>query len=81
MDKVIQGTIRGNTIELNENPGFAEGQAVQVVVQPVGPSRPWGEGIRKSAGGLAAQWTERGRQDPRRNLPDRKRDSHREIPA
>jgi hypothetical protein len=81
MDKVIQGTIRGSTIQLNENPGFAEGQAVQVVVQPVGPSRPWGEGIRKSAGGLAAQWTNEDDKILEETYRDRKRDSHREIPA
>jgi hypothetical protein len=81
MTKIIQGVIRGNTIELNENPGLAEGQTVQVVVQPVEPSRPWGEGIRKSAGGLADQWTEEDEKILEEIYQDRKRDSHREIPA
>lgn len=58
MNKTIQGIIHGTTIELSENPGLAEGQTVQVVVQAVEPSRPWGEGIRHSAGALADQWTE-----------------------
>ncbi len=81
MNKILQGVIRGNTIELSENPGLAEGQTVRVVLQPVGPSQPWGEGIRKSAGGLADEWTEDDDRILEEIYRDRKRDSHREIPA
>ncbi|MGD0897409.1 MAG: hypothetical protein ABR915_06200, partial [Thermoguttaceae bacterium] len=57
MNRIIQGVAHGTIIELSENLGLADGQAVEVVVQPIGPSRPVGEGIRKSAGGLADQWS------------------------
>ena len=54
MIKVLHGVVHGQTIELSEPAGMAEGQAVEVVVRPSRPSRPWGEGIRNSAGGWAA---------------------------
>ena len=69
MNKVIQGVIHGNTIELSENLGLADGQSVQVVVQAAEPPRPWGDGIRKSAGGPGGLMERRGRQDPRGDLP------------
>ena len=53
MNKVMHGVVHGKTIELNENPGIADGQPVEVVVNFSNPSRPWGEGIRRSAGGWA----------------------------
>jgi hypothetical protein len=81
MNKIIQGVIHGSTIQLSENPGLADGQSVQVVVQAVEPPRPWGEGIRKSAGALADQWTEEDDKILEEIYQDRKRDSHREIPA
>jgi hypothetical protein len=81
MNKIIQGVIHGNTIELSENPGLADGQSVQVVVQAVEPPRPWGEGIRKSAGALAGQWTEEDDKILEEIYQHRKRASHREIPA
>jgi hypothetical protein len=81
MDKVLHGVIHGKTIELNEPPGVADGQEVEVVVKFSIPSRPWGEGIRKSAGAMADLWTE----DDDRILDqlrlDRKRDPRPEIPA
>jgi hypothetical protein len=53
MSIVLQGVIHGKTIELKGNPGVPEGQAVEVVVRVVEPSRVWGEGIRRSAGAAA----------------------------
>ena len=53
MNKVLHGIVHGNTIELTEAPGVADGQKVEVVVKFSMPSRPWGEGIRASAGGWA----------------------------
>jgi len=51
MTKTLHGKIRGRTIELDEDPGVAEGQQVEVQMKVVEPSRNWGEGIRRSAGG------------------------------
>ena len=51
MTKVLHGVVHGKTIELSEAPGVADGQEVEVVVKFSMPTRPWGEGIRASAGG------------------------------
>jgi hypothetical protein len=51
MTKIVHGTVHGKTIELNEDLGVAEGQAVEVQVKIVQPTAKWGEGIRRSAGG------------------------------
>jgi hypothetical protein len=53
MTRTIHGTIRGRTIELREDIGLRDGQDVEVQVTPVVPPRPWGEGIRRSAGCMA----------------------------
>jgi hypothetical protein len=53
MDKLLHGVIHGKTIELTEPAGISDGQEVEVVVRFSAASRPWGEGIRKSAGGWA----------------------------
>jgi hypothetical protein len=54
MVKTIQGTIRGRTIELTEDLGLQDGQAVQVQVTPVASAaEPWGEGLKRSAGCMA----------------------------
>ena len=81
MNKIIQGVVHGNTIELSENPGLADGQSVQVVVKALEPTRSWGDGIRRSAGALADQWTEEDDKILEEIYLDRKRDSHGEIPA
>jgi len=52
------GVVHGTTIILADNPGFADGMKVQVIVVPTLPKRPWGEGIIASAGALADDWTE-----------------------
>jgi hypothetical protein len=53
MNKIVHGIIHGNTIELNENPGISDGQEVRVILSIAKNSRPWGEGLRNSAGALA----------------------------
>lgn len=54
MDQLITGTIHGNTIVLDAPAPMPDGQAVEVVIRPVPQaSKPWGEGIRASAGGWA----------------------------
>ncbi len=51
MSRIIQGIVHGRTIELTEDPGVADGQRVEVIVKPAPRAMPWGEGIRRSAGG------------------------------
>lgn len=80
MDKVVHGVIHGKTIELAEPVGAADGQEVEVVVRFSLPSRPWGEGIRSSAGGLADSWTDEDDRILEQIRQDRKRDTHPEIP-
>lgn len=53
MNKVMHGIVHGKTIELNDTLGVADGQEVEVVVRFSNPSKSWGEGIRRSAGGWA----------------------------
>jgi hypothetical protein len=54
MLKQIQGVIHGKTIELDQDPGIAEGQRVDVKVRVSSTAQPWGEGILRSAG-IAAE--------------------------
>jgi hypothetical protein len=54
MTRTIHGRIHGKTIELDEDPGAAEGQEVQVQVTLISRSqrRP-GEGFLRTEGALA----------------------------
>jgi hypothetical protein len=78
MNKVLHGVIHGQTIELSEPTGVADGQEVEVVVRSSRPSRPWGEGIRNSAGG----WADYPEMDAimEQIQQDRKRETRPEIP-
>ncbi len=55
MTKIIQGKVRGRTIELTEDLGLCDGQEVEVVVRPVtlSPERKPGEGFLRTEGALA----------------------------
>jgi hypothetical protein len=53
MEENATGIVHGNTIVLDSTPSAFDGQAVEVRIRRVEPKRPWGEGIRKSAGALA----------------------------
>jgi hypothetical protein len=53
MTKTVHGRVHGNTIELEENLGVAEGQKVEVRVITIDQRTNWGEGIRRTAGALA----------------------------
>jgi hypothetical protein len=53
MTKTLHGKVHGKTIELDEDPGVAEGQEVEVQMKVVSPPQKWGDGIRRSAGGWA----------------------------
>jgi hypothetical protein len=81
MNKAFQGVSHGTTIQLNENPGLPDGQTVEVVVQSVQSSPAWGDGIRRSAGGMAGQWTAEDQEILDEIHKRRDQDSHREIPA
>jgi hypothetical protein len=53
MSKIIHGKIHGNTIELTEDLGMADGQEVEVRVKAIQPEQKWGDGILRTAGALA----------------------------
>ncbi len=55
MTRIMQGIVRGKTIELDEEVGLPDGQKVEVSVHTPGlpTTRPWGEGLRRCAGALA----------------------------
>jgi hypothetical protein len=55
MTKVIQGVVHGKTIALEDDPGFAEGQLVELTIRAVKPptSRQPGEGFLRTEGALA----------------------------
>ncbi len=53
MKTALKGIVHGKFIELDEEPGLPDGQAVNVTVEPVTNLQqklPLGEGIRRSAG-------------------------------
>ena len=54
MTKKIHGKVHGRIIELDEDPGVADGQEVELQMKVVPSAGKWGEGIRRSAGG----WTD-----------------------
>jgi hypothetical protein len=77
--KTHTGVIRGNIIELSEDPGLPNGAEVDIQVTTRKDWRP-GEGLKRCAGGLRDGWSavddqilteiERGRLDtPHRELP------------
>jgi hypothetical protein len=54
MTKTLHGKVRGRTIELDEDPGVAEGQEVEVRMKVVPKStQKTGEGLLRTEGALA----------------------------
>jgi hypothetical protein len=55
MTRTVHGKIHGKTIELDEDPGLAEGQVVELTIRTVPPptSRQPGEGFLRTEGALA----------------------------
>jgi hypothetical protein len=53
MTRTVHGKIHGKTIELDEDPGLAEGQDVEIILKAAPAQRVWGEGILRTAGALA----------------------------
>jgi hypothetical protein len=66
MNKIVHGIVHGNTIELKENPGISDSPEVRIILSVANKSRPWGEGLRNSAGALANSWTDQDDKNPRR---------------
>ncbi len=70
---VLRGTVRGRTIELEQESELPDGQEVTIVVQPLLPP---GEGIRRSAGAWADAgealdaWLEESRRSRENSRPD-----------
>jgi hypothetical protein len=58
MNLLATGTIQGQTIILSEPLGLPDGQPVEVVIRSTTNQRLPGDGIRRSAGALAADFTE-----------------------
>lgn len=52
---VIKGVVHGKTIELDEEAGMPDGQAVTVTIQPISGQKQLapGEGLRRSFGAWA----------------------------
>jgi hypothetical protein len=80
MTKTVHGVVHGKTIELDEDPGVAEGQQVQITIKSVSAKKPWGEGLRRCAGALANEWTDEDDRILEEIHQDRKRDTRKEIP-
>lgn len=54
MTKTLHGKVHGRTIELDEDPGVAEGQEVEVQVTVIPkPAQRTGEGFLRTEGALA----------------------------
>lgn len=79
MVRQVHGVIQGRTIELTEDPGFADGQQVEITIKTVPNPRPWGEGLRRCAGAFATEWTEEDDRILEEIHQERKRDTRKEI--
>jgi hypothetical protein len=80
MTKTLHGKVHGKTIELDEDPGVAEGQEVEVQMKAVPARMQWGEGLRRCAGALAHEWTEDDDRILEEIHEERKRDTRQEVP-
>lgn len=79
MLKAAHGVIHGNTIELTEHLGLADGEQVEVVVKSVGKAGTWGDGLRRCAGALAGEWTDEDDRILEEIRQDRQDDSRRDV--
>ena len=53
MSEAIEGVIHGKTIDLTTDPGFADGQAVRVIVKPLSTPEQRRDAILRTAGSMA----------------------------
>jgi hypothetical protein len=79
MVKISHGKVHGKTIELDEDLGFREGQRVEVQVTVAPAAKEWGEGLRRCAGSLADERTEKDDRILAAIHRERKQDTRREI--
>jgi hypothetical protein len=79
MTKTVHGVVHGKTIQLEENPGVAEGQEVEITIRPLPNRTRWGEGLLRCAGALASDWTEEDDRILAEIHADRKSDSREDI--
>ncbi len=80
MVKFIHGIVHGKMIELDEDLGIADGQAVAVHVEVIKEKAQWGDGLRRCAGALAEDWTPEDDRILEQIHEDRKRESRKELP-
>jgi hypothetical protein len=72
--------VSGPTLTIPVPAEFA-GQQVEIAIRVVPKNpQPWGEGLQRCAGILAADWTDEDDHILTQIHEDRKRSSHREIP-
>ena len=79
---VLNGVVPAKSIELDQSPGFPDGQPVTVILEPAQATvrrLPPGEGIRRSAGAWAddqegldqyMEWHRQKRMDGRREIAE-----------
>ncbi len=79
MTRTIQGVVHGKTIELEESPGVAEGQHVEITIRSLNSPKSWGEGLLRCAGALASDWSDEDDRILEEIQNDRKRDSREEV--
>jgi hypothetical protein len=83
MPHAIAGVIRGKTIELKENPGFSDGEEIEVIVHLrrdlVQPAPAGSEG-RPTAAGMLAHLPPEVDEELNQIIRDRKEGVFREIP-
>lgn len=82
MNKVMLGVVHGRTIELEGDPGIADGKKVEVVLrlkQLPGPPPSWKPGCTETAAGMMAEhWSEEDDRILEQIGQDRKRSNRRE---
>ncbi len=78
MTKIMHGIVHGKTIELDQDVGVPDGQAVEIAIQMPAATERWGEGLRRCAGALAG--IPGLDDDMRQILEQRKMDAFREVP-
>jgi hypothetical protein len=79
MTKTMHGVIHGRMIELDQDPGVAEGQQVEITIKSIPSQKVWGEGLRRCAGALADEWTDEDDQILEEIHRQRKLDTRKEI--
>ncbi len=83
MSHIIQGVIRGNTIELKENPGLSDGEEIDVILRPrrVAPdASALRAGQRPTAAGMLAHLPPEVDLELEKIIQERKQGVFREIP-